>query len=296
MKNIKILKITFLMLLLPLLVNGQKAEIHIKTTKLSDNFYMLEGSGGNIGIFVGDDGVFMIDSQYAPLTPKILNAIKKITPKSVSYLLNTHWHGDHTGGNENMNAVGAKIISHENVRKRMSSIQNIRGREIKPSSKKALPNVTFTDDITFHLNGDTIFVTHIHNAHTDGDVLVYLMNNNIIHAGDAYFQGKFPFIDVTSGGSIDGYINGIKKIILLSDNNTIIIAGHGTKTSNKETLKEYLKMLMTLKNRVQLEIDKGKKLESVKNNITITKEFTSYNGWITEEKIRIAIYKSLIKK
>ena len=293
MKQLK-RSIYVLALLLVCNLNAQKKEVKIKVEKLTDNIYMLIGQGGNVGLFVGADGVFMIDDQFAPLTPKILAAIKTVTDKPVTYLINTHWHGDHTGGNLNMAKEGAIIVSHENVRKRMSMEKVIRGKKRKGAPKKALPVITFTEDMMYHFNGDNVLISHIHDAHTDGDALVYFTNNNVLHMGDAYFQGAFPYIDTSSGGSIDGYIAGIQKAILLSDDKTIIIPGHG-KISNKSELKPYLLMLKTLRNRVQLEIDKGKTLKEVVANTSITIEYKNFNAWITEERIKTAIYTSLPK-
>jgi len=273
-------------------IQGQSRDVKIKINKLTNNVYMLVGQGGNIGVFVGEDGVFMIDDQFAPLTPKILAAIKTITNTSVKYLVNTHWHGDHTGGNLNMEKAGAIIVSHENVRKRMRIDQVIRGRKRKASPLKALPVITFTEDMMYHFNGDDVYISHIHDAHTDGDALIYFTKNNVLHMGDAYFQGKFPYIDVASGGTIDGYIAGIQKAIMLIDEETIVIPGHG-KTSNKSEMKSYLIMLNTLRDNVLQEIKKGKTFEEIKNNKNITKEYSLFNGWITEEKIRIAIYKTI---
>ena len=292
----KLLKRSLLLitLLLTIGVHAQNKEVKIKINKLTDNIYMLVGQGGNIAVFVGEDGVFMIDDQFAPLTPKILAAIKTITVKPVKYLINTHWHGDHTGGNLNMAKEGAIIVSHDNVRKRMSMDQVIRGRKRKASPKEALPIITFTEDMMYHFNGDDVLISHIHDAHTDGDALVYFTNNNVLHMGDAYFQGKFPYIDISSGGSIDGYIAGIQKAILLSDDKTIIVPGHG-KISNKSELKPYLLMLKTLRNRVQSEIDKGKTLKEVVANKSITSEYKHFSGWITEKRIKTAIYTSLKK-
>lgn len=271
---------------------AQNNEIKIVSVQLTDNYYMLKGRGGNIGLLIGADGVLMIDDQFAPLTPKILEAIKKITPKPVSYLLNTHWHGDHTGGNLNMSKEGAVIVSHENVRKRMSKDQVVRGRTKKASPKEALPVLTFTEDMMFHYNDDDILFTHLHDAHTDGDAIIYFTKNNVIHTGDTYFQGKFPYIDLNSGGSIDGYIAGIGKIVMLADDQTKIMPGHGN-VANKKELIAYKEMLEDLKAKVQNEITKGKSLEEVKNNKELTKKYTSFSGWITEEKIRTTIYKSL---
>ena len=274
---------------------GRFDNVQIETEKVTDQVYMLKGAGGNIGLFIGEDAVFMIDDQFAPLTPKILAAIKKITPKKVTYLINTHWHGDHAGGNENMGKEGALIFAQDNVRKRMSTPTKRGNRTIPASPKIALPVVTFDKDMTFHINGDDVLATHIHNAHTDGDALIYFANNNVLHTGDSFFEGKFPFIDLNSGGSIDGYIEGIKKMILITDNETKIIPGHGAVT-NKASLKTYLTMLTTLKSRVEAEIKKGKTLEQVRDNNEITKEYKSYNGFINEARIRQTIYTSLKAK
>ena len=291
MNNLKI-EFTFLILLLSISVSSQQKEVTIKSTKVTDQIYMLEGQGGNIGIFIGEDAVFMIDDQFAPLTSKILEAIKKITPKKVDYLINTHWHGDHTGGNENMGKEGALIIAQENVRKRMTSEYIRRGKTMPASPKIALPVITFDKDISFHINNDDILATHVHNAHTDGDALIYFANNNVLHTGDSYFQKGFPYIDLNSGGSINGYIEGIQKMIVLTDDDTKIIPGHG-KLSSKAELKTYLKMLITLKDRVLVEISNGKTLQDVTKNSEITKGYESNSWWITEEKIRETIYKSL---
>lgn len=271
---------------------GQWDKLEITTERVTEQIYMLQGRGGNIGLFVGEDAVFMIDDQFAPLTPKILAVIQEITPKKVDYLVNTHWHGDHTGGNENMGKEGTLIVSHKNVRKRMSTESMRRGKKVPASPKVALPVITFDKDLFFHINGDAIFITHVHKAHTDGDALIYFSKNNVLHTGDSYFQGKFPYIDISSGGTIDGYIEGIRKMILLTNDTTKIIPGHGTLSSRKE-LKIYLKMLITLRDRVEKAIKDGRLLEEIKQDSEITKEYTSFNGWITEEKIREAIYKSL---
>ncbi|PHS10866.1 MAG: MBL fold metallo-hydrolase [Kordia sp.] len=277
--------------------NAQNKEVQIETHQLTEQIYMLTGQGGNIGLFIGNEGVFMIDDQYAPLSPKILAAINKLTDKPVSYLINTHWHGDHTGGNENMQKVGATIIAHENVRKRMNKDNMLLGK-IKPASPKgALPVITFTDDMMFHINGDDVLVSHVHNAHTDGDSFVYFSKNNVIHMGDLYFQGKFPFIDLDSGGSIDGYINAVNKILMIANDTTKIIPGHRN-ISNKAELTVFKKMLVSIRSLIQSEIDKGKMLEEVTHNTELTKEFNSeYGGWfITDDVFRATVYKSLNAK
>ena len=290
MKALQLIFIIFFFSSLNLI--SQEKEVKITVEKLTDRVYVLKGQGGNIGLFIGDDCVFMIDDQFAPLSKKIQAAIKTITDKPVTYLINTHWHGDHTGGNANFQKEGAIIVSHENVRKRMSVDQIVRGEKRLASPEEALPVITFSEDMQFYMNKEPILITHVHNAHTDGDVLVYFVNSNVLHVGDAYFQGKFPYIDIDSGGSIDGYIKGIKTIMRITDTTTKIIPGHG-KVTTKEELKEYLEMLEDLKTQIFKEIEKGASLKDVKNNAKITEKYKGYNGWITEDKIKEAIYKSL---
>ncbi|CAL2091875.1 MBL fold metallo-hydrolase [Tenacibaculum sp. 190524A05c] len=277
--------------------NAQNKEVVIEPVKITDNIYMLKGQGGNIGLFVGEDGAFMIDDQFAKLTPKILKAIKGITDKPVKYLINTHWHGDHTGGNENMSKEGAVIISHDNVRKRMSVESVVRGRKRPASPESALPVITFSKDMIVHFNGEDVLISHVHNAHTDGDAHIYFTSSNVLHMGDTYFQGKFPYIDLTSGGSINGYIAAIDKALIISNDDTVIIPGHRG-LSNKRELLGYKEMLVTLKNRVQKAIDSGSSLEEVKNDTSITKEYAEkYGKWfITAEGIRETIYKSLMNQ
>lgn len=275
--------------------HGQNKEVTIEKHKITNQIFMLTGQGGNIGLFIGEDEVFMIDNQFAALTPKILSAIKTITNKPVSYLANTHWHGDHTGGNKNMNDAGATIIAHENVRKRMSS-EN-KAKEKKVVTKAALPQITFTDDMMFYINDEDILISHVHNAHTDGDSFVYFTKNNVLHMGDLYFQGKFPFIDLDSGGSINGYINAVNKVLLISNEKTIIIPGHRN-ISNKVELKKFRNMLVSIRDLVQKEIENGKSLEEVTKDSNLTKEYnSSYGGWfISEEVFRATVYKSLNAK
>lgn len=242
--------------------NFDKAEI--KAEKLSPTTYVMVGAGGNLGVSIGDDAVFVIDDQYAPMTPKIMAALKLLTDKPVQFVLNTHWHGDHTGGNENFGKAGSLIVAHENVRKRLSTDQFIQlyKRQIPASPKVALPVVTFTSDLTFHLNGDEIFVFHVPKAHTDGDAIVHFKNSNVIHMGDTYFNGFYPFIDTSSGGTPDGVIAAADRALALADDKTRIVPGHGP-VSTKAELKEYRDMLATVNGRVKAMMKEGKTLQYI---------------------------------
>ena len=196
-----------------------------------------------------------------------------------------------------MQKEGAIIVAHKNVRKRMNMEAVVRGKTKPASPKEALPVLTFTEDMMVHFNDDDVLISHVHEAHTDGDAIIYFTKNNVIHMGDAYFQGKFPYIDLNSGGSIHGYIAAAEKVILLSDDETKIIPGHRN-VSNRKELMEFKHMLVTLKNRVQKAIDNGKTLIEVEDDETVTQEYKeTYGGWfISAEKMRSTIYKSLKKK
>jgi len=226
--------------------------------------YMLIGQGGNIGLCVGEDGAFVVDDQFAPLTEKIQGAIAKVTDQSVRFLVNTHWHGDHTGGNENFGKMGVVIVAHENVRRRMSVEQFMEafGRSVPPSPPKALPIITFTDGVVFHLNGDEVRVFHVEHAHTDGDAVVYWMNANVVHTGDVYFNGTYPFIDISSGGSLEGTIEGANRVLELANDQTKIVPGHGA-LSNRAELVAYRDMLVTARNAIRNLLDQGKTIDEV---------------------------------
>ena len=240
------------------------SKVEIKTTKLSDTTYMMVGAGGNLGLSVGEDAVFLIDDQFAPLTEKIKAAIAAITSKPVRFILNTHWHFDHTGGNENFANAGAILVAHENVRRRMSTDQFIEFiKSTQPAfPKAALPVVTFAQGLTFHLNGDEMRVTHIPRAHTDGDAIVQFVASDVIHMGDVYFSGMYPFIDTSSGGTIDGTIAGCDQALAIAKDSTRIIPGHGP-LSNRAELKEYRDMLATVAARIRKLIADGKKVDEI---------------------------------
>ena len=239
-------------------------KVEIKTQKLNDSTYMLVGAGGNMGLSIGEDAVFLIDDQYAPLTPKIEAAIKALTAKPVTFVINTHWHGDHAGGNVNMGKAGALIIAHDNVRKRLSSDQfnELFKSSTPPMAKAGLPVVSFSQDVTFHLNGEEIFAFHVPKAHTDGDAIIHFRKGNVIHTGDTYFNGLYPFIDYSSGGTPDGVIAAADRVLAIADDNTKIIPGHGP-LSNKAELNVYREMLATVTGRIKALLKQGKKLDDI---------------------------------
>jgi len=268
----------------------------LKTIKVSKSIYMLQGQGGNIGVCVGEDGVFLIDDQFAETTPKIIAAIKKISDKPIKFLLNTHWHGDHTGGNVNMGNKGVIIVAQDNVRMRLSKDQMHRGELKKALPKKGLPIITFKENMHFYFNDNTINVFHVHHAHTDGDAVIYFPDENVIHTGDVYFQGKYPFIDLETGGSVQGTIDAVNKILLLTDEHTKIIPGHKN-LSNKKELLAYRDMLVTIRDTVKKKIEEGKTKDEIKNDATITKKYDDldYGTWfIKPEVFRETVYNSLL--
>jgi cyclase len=238
------------------------SKVEIKTDKLSDTTYMMVGAGGNLGVSIGEDAVFVIDDQFAPLTPKIEAAIARLTTKPVKFVLNTHWHFDHTGGNANLGKTGALIVAHDNVRKRMSTEGFIEflGMKTTPEPKVALPVVTFSTDATFYLNGDEVYVFHVPRAHTDGDAIIHFRNSNVIHMGDTFFNKLYPFIDTSSGGTIDGMIAAVDRGLAISTDSTKIIPGHGP-LGNKAELQAYRTMLATISARIKAQIKQGLKLE-----------------------------------
>lgn len=271
------------------------SKVQITTKRLSNTVYLLTGSGGNIGLSVGEDAVFVIDDQFAPLTPKIKIAIARLTAKPVKFVLNTHWHFDHTGGNENFGKAGTLIFAHENVRKRMSTEQFIEffGMKSPPSPKQALPVVTFTTDVTFHINGDEVFVFHVPPAHTDGDAVVQFKKSNVIHMGDTFFNKLYPFIDLSSGGSVEGMITAVDRVLGMASNDTQIIPGHGPLATKKD-LQAYRDMLTTVSKRIRAQIKAGKTLEQVLASKP-TAEFDDVwgKGFLPPEKFVEIIWKGL---
>ena len=238
--------------------------IQVRATAVARGVHMLVGAGGNIAVAVGDDAVFIVDDQFAPLTPKIQAAIAALTSKPVKFVVNTHWHNDHTGGNENFGKAGAMIVAHDNVRKRMSTEQFIAAlnRREPASPAAALPVVTFSDGVTFHINGDSVVVTHVAPAHTDGDAIIRFLKANVVHMGDVFNNAGLPFVDLSSGGSINGIIAAAEQVYAKTDAQTKIIPGHGALT-DRDRLKQYREMLVALRDRMRREVAAGRTVDQV---------------------------------
>ncbi len=270
-------------------------KVQIKTEKLSETSYMLTGAGGNMGLSVGEDAVFLVDDQYAPMSPKIRAAIATVSKKPVKFVVNTHWHDDHTGGNEAFGKSDTVIVAHENVRKRMSTGQLIEflGNQVKPFPKVALPVVTFTQDVSFHLNGDDISVVHVPNAHTDGDAFVHFKKDNVVHMGDLFFNKLYPFIDTSSGGRVEGVIAAVDKVLAQTNDATRFIPGHGPLAS-KADLVAYRAMLEAISGRIRVMVGEGKTLEQVVA-AKPTADFDAAwgKGFLPPAKFTELIYKNL---
>ena len=287
----------FLFMQNPLNAQRDFSKVEIKTEKISDNIYMLVGSGGNIGVVVGDKKVLMIDSQFAPLSDKISKAIAGISDKPIEMLVNTHWHGDHTGGNKNFGEKGITIVAHENVRERMSTEQIRPFRKPTPAAPKpAIPTITFKEDITLYVGDETLMAFHVHQAHTDGDAIIYFPKSNVMHMGDTYFKGRYPYIDLGSGGSVMGVLKALNKAIFLADSDTKIIPGHGT-LSNKKELMEYRDVITTVIDRVKKAIASDMTLEEIKAS-NLTKEYDEEwgSGFINPDKFMEILYSDLTKE
>ena len=271
--------------------------VEIETQQLADGLYMLIGSGGNIALSTGPDGSVLVDTQFAPLNAKIVAAVRAAGGGDVKYVINTHWHFDHTGGNEPLGKAGAVIIAHDNVLARMSSEQFLAAldRREPAAPAAARPVVTFPTRTTFHLNGNTVNVVHVENAHTDGDSIVHFTNANVIHTGDTYMKDIYPFIDVSSDGSIDGFIASSAAVLARSDANTKIIPGHGA-LANKADMQRFHDMLVKVRGNIQTLLEQNKTEDEV---VTAkpTAEFDAAwgQGFMNPEQFTRFAYQSLKK-
>jgi cyclase len=259
---------TFLIALLATIVpaSAQRdfSKVEIKVHKVAGSIYMLEGSGGNIGVSVGEDGIVIVDDQFAPLAPKIKDALKGITDKPLKFVLNTHFHGDHTGGNPEFGKE-ATIIAHDNVRKRLQAGTKVMDNETKPADKTALPVITFNERASVHINGEEIRAVHFPRGHTDGDSVIFFEQSNVIHMGDDFVTYGFPFIDVANGGSLSGMIAGIEQVLKLAKEDVKIIPGHGP-ISGRADLVKFLDMLKGTRALVADAIKAGKSVDQIKKD------------------------------
>ena len=246
------------------IATGQQdfSSVQIKTTHVAGKVHMLEGRGGNIGVSVGQDGILIVDDQYAPLVEKIRAALRDLGKGKPRFVLNTHWHGDHTGGNEAFGRDGT-IIAHTNVHKRLSTRQELFGRSVGPLPKVALPIITFDKSLSIHFNGEQIRAIHYPNSHTDGDIVIIFTKSNVVHMGDLFFSGMFPFVDLDHGGDVEGLIESVGKILAELPKGVKIIPGHGP-LSTADDLKTYHRMLVETTRIVRERLKAGKTLEQIK--------------------------------
>lgn len=236
----------------------------IEVVQVVPGVHVLYGQGGNIGVSTGRDGMFLIDDQYANLTDKVVEALARISPQQPRFVLNTHWHHDHTGGNENLAAKGSVIVAHDRVRERMTSenVNEFLKRTTPPSPPGALPVVTFNDSLSLHVNDDELRGIHVQAAHTDGDVFIHFRKANVIHTGDLVFAGMYPFIDIDSGGSVAGVIAAVDRMLALADKDTRVIPGHG-KVTDRAGLEAYRQLLVVTSGRMRELVKAGKTLDEV---------------------------------
>ena len=242
-----------------LYAQGQQdlSAVQIKTTKVADNFYTLEGSGGMMGVLVGPDGVFIVDAQFAPLTDKLVAAIKQISDGRMRFLVNTHVHGDHTGGDENFAKLGVTILARDELRARLA----VPGRGGPPPAA-ALPILTYKDRVTFHMNGEDIQLIPVPAAHTDGDTMVYFPKADVLMTGDFFRSIQYPNIDRANGGSLQGMLNGLAQVVSLAGQNTKIIPGHGP-TVNKTAVAAQRDLMVAVRDRIAKLVAQGQTQEQV---------------------------------
>jgi glyoxylase-like metal-dependent hydrolase (beta-lactamase superfamily II) len=269
------------------------SKVEIKTTKVTNSFYTLEGQGGTIGILVGPDGIFMVDSQFAPLSQKIAAAIHQISDKPVRFMVNTHVHGDHTGGNENFAKMGVTIFSRDELRYRLAHPSpGANGAPGTPAPAAALPVVTYDGPVTIHMDGEDVHLVPIHRAHTDGDTLVYFPNNDVLMTGDYYRSIQFPNIDRTNGGSLEGMLEGIGETIGMAGPNTKIIPGHGP-TVDRAALIAHRDMILAIRNKVAALVQQGKTVDEVLAAKPTSDFDNSPNASTTSERFVRQLYAEL---
>jgi glyoxylase-like metal-dependent hydrolase (beta-lactamase superfamily II) len=273
---------------------AQERKIEFKSFQLSDTVYMLRGAGGNLGISTGEDGLYIIDDQVSQVTSQLMQAIREISDKPIRFVINTHYHADHTGGNETIGGAGSVIIAHDNIRKRMNSeqVSNFMKNKTPPYVKEALPVLTFSDRMTLHLNGESATAYYVANGHTDGDAIIHFPVSNVIHMGDMYFNGLYPYIDLDAGGSMQGVIEAANLGLSLANESTSIIPGHGPLATTAD-LQTYRDFLLKASSNVKALVDQGMDLQQV-IAAAPTSEWDDTLGkiWITPAQFVTFIYNS----
>jgi cyclase len=277
---------------LPASAQGQDfSKVEVKAIPVAGKIHMLSGAGGNIGVSVGSDGILIVDDQYAPLADRIRAALKGLGGGGLKFVLNTHWHGDHTGGNA-VFGPEAPIIAHENVRKRLMTGQHVAGNDVPPAPEKAWPVITFDDAIAVHFNGEDIRVVHFPNGHTDGDSIIFFTGSNVVHMGDDFFNGLFPFVDLASGGSVQGMADAVAKVIPMLPPGAKVIPGHGA-LSDAAGLKTFHRMLTTSIDLVRGEIQAHESLAEIQK-VGMPAEWKSWSSKVINTDFWLeTVYKSL---
>jgi len=266
------------------------SKVEVKAENLAPGVSVLFGAGGNIGVSHGEDGTVLIDDQFAPLTPKIQAAVAALGASPVKFLINTHWHGDHSGGNENFGKAGAVIMAHDNVRVRMATDQKTPFGEVKASPKVALPVITYAEGLKLHLNGEEVRVISVPPAHTDGDSVVHWTKSNVIHMGDLFFHKmSYPFVDRSSGGDVRGVIAAADKVLAMANDQTKIIPGHGA-VASKADLQAYRDMLVAIVGKIEAAVKAGKSLEEVKAMKPADGFGVNPSGFITADRFVEMVY------
>lgn len=296
-------KTGFLAIALPIFLSASAsatdkfAKVQVKAADLGGGVHMLTGKGGNIGLFAGPDGAFMIDSQFKGLNAKLTKAIAKITDKKLKFVVNTHWHFDHVGGNEAFGKKGAVIVAHENVRKLMLEDQLLKAfnKKVSAAPKNALPSVTFGSELIFHLNNETVKVIHAPTAHTSGDAMIHFIKADVIHMGDIYFNGFYPFIDFQHGGTVKGMVAAVDRVLAIAGPFTKIIPGHGP-LSNRAELQNYRDMLDAVGSKMAAAIKAGKSLaEMTKNSPFSAFDKEWGDGFLKPQKFLELVYNGMKK-
>ncbi|MBN8577789.1 MAG: MBL fold metallo-hydrolase [Cytophagales bacterium] len=251
--------------------------VRIHPVKITEQIYMLKGAGGNVGVLIGKEGTLLIDNQFAPLSNKINGAVKTLDPGEIRFAINTHLHGDHSGGNENLKKMGATLVAHNNVRERMmKETTNRAGSKVPPRNADAWPMVTFADRLNFHLNDEDVVLHYMDRGHTDGDVIVQFVKANVVHTGDAFVRYGYPYIDLGSGGSVNGFVATLDKVLVLVNDNTRIIPGHG-ELATKADVKKVRDMVADVRDQVAAALKKGKKPEEIPG-LGITNKYDAEYG------------------